>query len=87
MNSTDVRPVGACFHFHFLLLQLNQKNMTLSNRCRIFDKFQDRISQHAIKIDFLNKIHRKHPPNRRLAKPVKRKNMKVCDILIETLME
>lgn len=61
---------------HIEHVVLNQKNMTLSNRCRIFDKFQDRISQHAIKIDFLNKIHRKHPPNRRLAKPVKRKNMK-----------
>lgn len=66
---------------HIEHVVLNQKNMTLSNRCRIFDKFQDRISQHAIKIDFLNKIHRKHPPNRRLAKPVKRKNMKVPEAI------
>uniref|UniRef100_UPI00398F6CC9 PHD finger protein 12 isoform X2 n=1 Tax=Pristiophorus japonicus TaxID=55135 RepID=UPI00398F6CC9 len=66
---------------HIEHVVLNQKNMTLSNRCRIFDKFQDRISQHAIKIDFLNKIHRKHPPNRRLIKPVKRKNMKVPEAI------
>ncbi|XP_072325681.1 PHD finger protein 12 isoform X3 [Scyliorhinus torazame] len=66
---------------HIEHVVLNQKNMTLSNRCRIFDKFQDRISQHAIKIDFLNKIHRKHPPNRRHTKPVKRKNMKVPEAI------
>ncbi|XP_069767714.1 PHD finger protein 12 isoform X1 [Narcine bancroftii] len=66
---------------HIEHVVLNQKNMTLSNRCRIFDKFQDRISQHAIKIDFLNKIHRKHPPNRRLTKSVKWKNMKVPEAI------
>uniref|UniRef100_A0A4W3J3T4 PHD finger protein 12 n=1 Tax=Callorhinchus milii TaxID=7868 RepID=A0A4W3J3T4_CALMI len=66
---------------HIEHVVLNQKNMTLSNRCRIFDKFQDRVSQHAVKIDFLNKIHRKHPPNRRIVKKVKRKYMKVPEAI------
>nr|XP_014347702.1 PREDICTED: PHD finger protein 12 [Latimeria chalumnae] len=62
---------------HIEHIVLNQKNMTLSNRCQIFDQFQDRMSQHAVKVDFLNKIHRKYPPNRRVIQPVKRKALKV----------
>ncbi|MBN3319915.1 SEZ6 protein, partial [Atractosteus spatula] len=49
---------------HIEHLVLNQKNMTLSNRCQLFDQFQDRISQHAVKVDFLRRVHRKYPPNR-----------------------
>ncbi|PNI47034.1 PHF12 isoform 5, partial [Pan troglodytes] len=30
-----------------------------------FDRFQDTVSQHVVKVDFLNRIHKKHPPNRR----------------------
>lgn len=59
------------------LFQLNQKNMTLSNRCQVFDRFQDTISQHAVKVDFLNRIHKKHPPNRRVVQSGKRKGLKV----------
>eukprot|EP00058_Branchiostoma_floridae_P005242 XP_002590730.1 hypothetical protein BRAFLDRAFT_89536 [Branchiostoma floridae] len=55
---------------------LNQKNLTLTERCEIFNKFNGRISQHAVKIDFLYKIHRKYPPFRR-ERPAKRKTINV----------
>lgn len=51
--------------------------MTLSNRCQVFDRFQDTISQHVVKVDFLNRIHKKHPPNRRVLQSVKRRSLKV----------
>nr|XP_060612661.1 PHD finger protein 12 [Anolis sagrei ordinatus] len=66
---------------HIEHVVLNQKNMTLSNRCRVFDRFQDTISQHAVKVDFLNRIHRKHPPNRRVAQSMKRKGLKIPDAI------
>ncbi|XP_028662906.1 PHD finger protein 12 [Erpetoichthys calabaricus] len=66
---------------HIEHVVLNQKNMTLSNRCQIFDRFQERVSQHAIKVDFLNKIHRKYPPNRRAAALLKKKVLKVPDAI------
>ncbi|OXB59534.1 hypothetical protein ASZ78_004507 [Callipepla squamata] len=62
-------------------VRLNQKNLTLSNRCRVFDRFQDTISQHVVKVDFLNRIHKKHPPNRRVLQSVKRKGLKVPDAI------
>ncbi|XP_068126237.1 PHD finger protein 12 isoform X1 [Hyperolius riggenbachi] len=58
---------------HIEHVVLNQKSMTLSNRCQVFDRFQDSISQHAVKVDFLSRIHKFHPPNRRLL-PSSRKN-------------
>uniref|UniRef100_A0ABM5ENQ0 PHD finger protein 12 isoform X1 n=1 Tax=Pogona vitticeps TaxID=103695 RepID=A0ABM5ENQ0_9SAUR len=64
---------------HIEHVVLNQKNMTLSNRCRVFDRFQDTISQHVVKVDFLNRIHKKHPPNRRVVQSMKRKGLKVPD--------
>ncbi|XP_042298403.1 LOW QUALITY PROTEIN: PHD finger protein 12 [Sceloporus undulatus] len=66
---------------HIEHVVLNQKNMTLSNRCRVFDRFQDTISQHVVKVDFLNRIHKKHPPNRRVVQSVKRKGLKVPDAI------
>ncbi|KAJ8280871.1 hypothetical protein GJAV_G00060230 [Gymnothorax javanicus] len=62
---------------HMEHVVLSQKNMTLSNRCQLFDHFQDRISQHAVKVDFLRRIHRQHPPNRRGAHPQRKKTLKV----------
>ncbi|KAJ7309090.1 hypothetical protein JRQ81_008404 [Phrynocephalus forsythii] len=64
---------------HIEHVVLNQKNMTLSNRCRVFDRFQDTISQHVVKVDFLNRVHKKHPPNRRVVHSTKRKGLKVPD--------
>ncbi|XP_061461509.1 PHD finger protein 12 isoform X2 [Rhineura floridana] len=66
---------------HIEHVVLNQKNMTLSNRCRVFDRFQDTISQHVVKVDFLNRIHKKHPPNRRVVQSMKRKGLKVPDAI------
>ncbi|NXK77025.1 PHF12 protein, partial [Amazona guildingii] len=66
---------------HIEHVVLNQKNLTLSNRCRVFDRFQDTISQHVVKVDFLNRIHKKHPPNRRVLQSGKRKGLKVPDAI------
>lgn len=66
---------------HIEHVVLNQKNMTLSNRCQVFDRFQDTISQHVVKVDFLNRIHKKHPPNRRMLQSVKRRSLKVPDAI------
>ncbi|XP_073685116.1 PHD finger protein 12 isoform X2 [Garra rufa] len=60
---------------------LNQRALTLSNRCQLFDQFQDRISQHAVKLDFLQRIHRQHPPKRRSARANIRKTLKVPDAI------
>ncbi|XP_070571752.1 PHD finger protein 12-like [Ptychodera flava] len=49
---------------------------SLTERCKLYDKFHGRISQHAIKLEFLKKVHRKYPPNER-HKPQKRKVIKV----------
>ncbi|KAJ8348687.1 hypothetical protein SKAU_G00272760 [Synaphobranchus kaupii] len=59
---------------------LNQRNMTLTNRCQLFDRFQDRMSQHAVKVDFLQRVHRQNPPNRRGAHAHK-KLLKVPDAI------
>nr|XP_006641114.1 PREDICTED: PHD finger protein 12 isoform X1 [Lepisosteus oculatus] len=66
---------------HIEHLVLNQKNMTLSNRCQLFDQFQDRISQHAVKVDFLRRVHRKYPPNRRGTPSNRKKTLKVPDAI------
>ncbi|XP_016412111.1 PHD finger protein 12-like isoform X2 [Sinocyclocheilus rhinocerous] len=60
---------------------LNQRTLTLSNRCQLFDQFQDRISQHAVKLDFLQRIHRQHPPTWRSAHANRRKTLKVPDAI------
>uniref|UniRef100_A0A3Q3B7N1 PHD finger protein 12 n=1 Tax=Kryptolebias marmoratus TaxID=37003 RepID=A0A3Q3B7N1_KRYMA len=50
---------------HVEHLVLNQRSLSLSSRCQLFDQFQDRISQHAVKVDFLRRVHRRNAPNRR----------------------
>ncbi|XP_036379290.1 PHD finger protein 12-like [Megalops cyprinoides] len=60
---------------------LNQRNLTLSNRCQLFDQFQDRMSQHAVKLDFLQRVHRQNPPNRPGAHPHRTKTLKVPDAI------
>ncbi|XP_051521883.1 PHD finger protein 12-like isoform X2 [Myxocyprinus asiaticus] len=62
---------------HVEHMVLNQKNMTLSTRCQIFDQFQDRLSQHAVKVNFLRWVHRQHHPNRRGVRHIKKKTLKV----------
>lgn len=62
---------------HVEHMVLNQKNVTLSTRCQVFDHFQDRLSQHAVKVDFLRWVHRQHHPNRRGVRHIKKKTLKV----------
>ncbi|KAI1893391.1 hypothetical protein AGOR_G00123250 [Albula goreensis] len=66
---------------HMEHIVLSQKNMTLSSRCQLFDHFQDRMSQHAVKVDFLRRIHRQNPPNRRGLHPHRKKTLKVPDAI------
>uniref|UniRef100_A0A8C1KFX5 PHD finger protein 12 n=1 Tax=Cyprinus carpio TaxID=7962 RepID=A0A8C1KFX5_CYPCA len=66
---------------HIQNLVLNQRTLTLSNRCQLFDQFQDRISQHAVKLDFLQRIHQQHPPTWRSAHANSRKTLKVPDAI------
>ncbi|KAI5624483.1 PHD finger protein 12, partial [Silurus asotus] len=66
---------------HIEHLVLNQRNLTLSNRCQLFDQFQDRISQHAVKVDFLQRIHRQHPPTRRAPHIYSKRTVKVPDAI------
>ncbi|KAJ8342104.1 hypothetical protein SKAU_G00320320 [Synaphobranchus kaupii] len=62
---------------HMEHVVLTQKNMTLSSRCQLFDHFQDRMSQHAVKVDFLRRVHRQNPPNRRGVHPHRKRTLKV----------
>ncbi|KAK7125575.1 hypothetical protein R3I93_021062 [Phoxinus phoxinus] len=66
---------------HIQNLVLSQRTLTLSNRCQLFDQFQDRISQHAIKLDFLQRIHRQHTPIRQSAYARSKKTLKVPDAI------
>ncbi|KAK6296062.1 hypothetical protein J4Q44_G00337750 [Coregonus suidteri] len=49
---------------HMEHLVLKQRSMSLTSRCQLLDQFQDRISQHAVKVDFLRWVHRQNPPVR-----------------------
>nr|XP_020442114.1 PHD finger protein 12 isoform X2 [Monopterus albus] len=66
---------------HVEHLVLNQKNLRLSSRCQLFDQFQDRMSQHAVKLDFLRRVHRKNAPIpiRRTTHQHNKKTIKVPD--------
>lgn len=58
-------------------MQLNQRSLSLSSRCQLFDQFQDRMSQHAVKLDFLHRVHRQDAPNRRTTHQRNKKTIKV----------
>uniref|UniRef100_A0A1A8CTI5 PHD finger protein 12 n=1 Tax=Nothobranchius kadleci TaxID=1051664 RepID=A0A1A8CTI5_NOTKA len=66
---------------HVEHLVLDQKSLSLSSRCRLFDQFQDRVSQHAVKLDFLRRAHQRNAPNRRTSHPQNRKTVKVPDAI------
>ncbi|XP_068172708.1 PHD finger protein 12 [Antennarius striatus] len=66
---------------HVEHLVLNQRNLSLSSRCQLFDQFQDRMSQHAVKLDFLRRVHRQNAPNRRAPHRHDRKTVKVPDAI------
>ncbi|XP_056230830.1 PHD finger protein 12 [Seriola aureovittata] len=66
---------------HVEHLVLNQKTLSLSSRCQLFDQFQDRMSQHAVKLDFLRRVHRQNAPNRRTNLQHNKKTIKVPDAI------
>ncbi|XP_037631892.1 PHD finger protein 12 isoform X2 [Sebastes umbrosus] len=66
---------------HVEHLVLNQRSLSLSSRCQLFDHFQDRMSQHAVKLDFLRRVHRQNAPNRRTTHQHNKKTMKVPDAI------
>ncbi|KAH9502835.1 PHD finger protein 12 [Bulinus truncatus] len=45
---------------HFLDANL-VKSQSLTERLRLWDRYTGLVDSHAVKVDFLNKIHRKHP--------------------------
>ncbi|XP_042337236.1 PHD finger protein 12-like [Plectropomus leopardus] len=66
---------------HVEHLLLNQRSLSLSSRCQLFDHFQDRMSQHAVKLDFLRRVHRQNAPNRRTTHQHNKKTIKVPDAI------
>uniref|UniRef100_A0A8D0D6D3 PHD finger protein 12 n=1 Tax=Sander lucioperca TaxID=283035 RepID=A0A8D0D6D3_SANLU len=66
---------------HVEHLVLNQRSLSLSSRCQLFDHFQDRMSQHAVKLDFLRRVHRQNTPNWRKTHQHNRKTIKVPDAI------
>lgn len=66
---------------HVEHLVLNQRSLSLSSRCQLFDHFQDRMSQHAVKLDFLRRVHRQNAPNRRTTHQHNKKTIKVPDAI------
>ncbi|XP_053279322.1 PHD finger protein 12 [Pleuronectes platessa] len=66
---------------HIEHIVLNQRSLTLSSRCQLFDQFQDRMSQHAVKLDFLRRVHRQNAPNQRTPLHHNRKTIKVPDAI------
>ncbi|XP_024121100.1 PHD finger protein 12 [Oryzias melastigma] len=66
---------------HVENIVLNQRSLSLSKRCQLFDQFQDRMSQHAVKLDFLRRIHRQNAPNRRTFTQLIKKTIKVPDAI------
>ncbi|XP_015243430.1 PREDICTED: PHD finger protein 12 [Cyprinodon variegatus] len=65
---------------HVEHLVLNQRTLSLSSRCQLFDQFQDRISQHAVRLNFLRRVHRQNAPNRQSSYQ-KKKTIKVPDAI------
>ncbi|XP_068440499.1 PHD finger protein 12 [Clinocottus analis] len=66
---------------HIEHLVLNQRSLSLSSHCQLFDHFQDRMSQHAVKLDFLRRVHRQNAPNRRTSHQHNKKTIKVPDAI------
>ncbi len=40
------------------------KSVRLTERIKVWDKYTGPVNQHAVKLQFLNKVHRKNPPFR-----------------------
>ncbi|XP_061637549.1 PHD finger protein 12 [Phyllopteryx taeniolatus] len=66
---------------HVEHLVLNQRSLSLSSRCQLFDDFQDRMSQHAVKLDFLRRVHRQFSPNCQTTQQYNKRTIKVPDAI------
>lgn len=53
-------------------------SVRISERIKLWDKFAGSVDTHAVKLEFLKKIHRANPPFRMKAKCQKRLTMTVC---------
>ena len=60
----------------FVLTQIQDERLLtsvrLSERILLWNKFSGPVDPHAIKVDFLKKVHRTNPPLRRKCHPVSR---------------
>ncbi|CAG6007037.1 PHD finger protein 12-like [Menidia menidia] len=66
---------------HVEHIVLNQRSLSLSRRCQLFDHFQDRMSQHAVKLDFLRRVHWQNAPKRRTLHHQNKRTIKVPDAI------
>lgn len=53
-------------------------SVSLSERVKLWDKFNGPVSQDALKLHFLNKVNKKYPPFRRKVKLPGRRVVVVC---------
>ncbi|CAL1260887.1 unnamed protein product [Larinioides sclopetarius] len=64
-------------HAEHLVDQKLLTSVSLSERVKLWDKFSGPISQDSIKLHFLNKVNKRHPPFRRKVKLPPRKSIVV----------
>ncbi|XP_061166632.1 PHD finger protein 12-like [Saccostrea echinata] len=57
------------------------KSVGLTERIKLWNKFNNRISQHTVKLNFLNKIHRESPPFRIKVKHPRRKSLAIPEAI------
>ncbi|XP_048745110.2 PHD finger protein 12-like [Ostrea edulis] len=57
------------------------KGVSLTERIKLWDKFNSRINQHTVKLNFMNKIHRESPPFRIKIKHPKRKSLAIPEAI------
>ncbi|GFQ87170.1 PHD finger protein 12 [Trichonephila clavata] len=79
-------PTGRWMCFNHSELTADQKLLTsvsLSERVKLWDKFTGPVSQDAIKLYFLNKVNKRHPPFRRKVRLPSRKTIVVPKAITE----
>ncbi|CAH1802163.1 unnamed protein product [Owenia fusiformis] len=59
------------------------KSVSLTERVKLWDQFSGHLDQHSVKVNFLKKIHRKHPPFRLKVKHNKRKSVQIPEAIKE----
>ena len=57
------------------------KSVRLTEKMKLYDKYTGDISQQTVKVQFLNKIHRKNPPFRIKVRHPRRHTVKVRSYL------